>query len=268
MEVIKKIAEDEAKKIHTLELGVVTSIYPHSSDSDYDNYECNVKLKNRELELRRVPVATQHIGFTSVPNVGDFVIIGFVKGNINAPIVLGRLYNDENRPPVNDAGEIIYESPDDKKQGVRRLNMKFPNGIVLTITDDGLKAEVGKSVVTIKTDGDITIESNAKLVVNSSGNTTITAGGDMELKAKNIKMDSKEGINIIAAKSLSVTSGEATDMTVGKSLAITTGEALDITSGTNISTMSGSSTEITAGSTAKVQAAAKVDIKGALVNIN
>ena len=66
VEVIKKIAEDETKKLNIVEMGIVTSIFPHSDASDKDNYECNVKLKNRNLELRKVLIATQHIGFTGV----------------------------------------------------------------------------------------------------------------------------------------------------------------------------------------------------------
>jgi uncharacterized protein involved in type VI secretion and phage assembly len=198
VEVIKKIAEDEAKKLHILELGVVKSIFPHSKDSDKENYECNVKLKNRELELRKVPIATQHIGLMYVPNVGDLVILAFVNGNINAPIVIGRLYNDENRPPVNNAGEIIFESPDPKKNGIRRVYMKFQSGIVLTITDDELKAEVGKSVVTIKTDGDITIESNAKLDITAKGNTSLKADGDLSFSAQNIKIESQQALDLKA----------------------------------------------------------------------
>lgn len=199
VEVIKKIAEDEAKKLHIVEMGIVTSIFPHANSGDKDNYECNVKLKNRDLELRKVPIATQHIGLTYVPNVGDLVLLAFVNGNINAPVVIGRLYNDENRPPVNNAGEIVFESPDSKKAGVRRMFMKFPSGIVLTITDDELRAEVGKSVVTIKTDGDITIESNAKLDIKSRGNTTISSDGDMSLSGQNIKIQASGTLDIKGA---------------------------------------------------------------------
>jgi hypothetical protein len=66
--VMKKIAEQEIRKIYTNELGVITDVFPHASDSDKDNYQCSAKLKNRkqadgsEFELRKVPVATQHIG--------------------------------------------------------------------------------------------------------------------------------------------------------------------------------------------------------------
>lgn len=190
VEVIKKIAEDETKKLHLLELGVVTSIFPHAGSSDKDNYECNVRLKNRDLELRRIPVATSHIGLVNIPNVGDLVVLGFVGGNINAPVVMGRLYNDEDRPPVNDAGEIVYKSPDSKKNGVRRLSLELPNGISLTITDDEFKAEIGSSVVTIKTDGAVTIDSNAGV--------TIKAKGDVALSGSNIKIESQQALELKA----------------------------------------------------------------------
>jgi uncharacterized protein involved in type VI secretion and phage assembly len=190
VEVIKKIAEDETKKLHLLELGVVTSIYPHAGSSDKDNYECNVRLKNRNVELRRIPIATSHIGLVNVPNVGDLVILGFVSGNINAPVVMGRLYNDEDRPPVNDAGEIVYKSPDSKKSGVRRLNLELPNGIALTITDDECKAEIGSTVVTIKTGGDVTIDSHAGV--------TIKAKGDMALSGSNIRIESQQALELKA----------------------------------------------------------------------
>jgi uncharacterized protein involved in type VI secretion and phage assembly len=228
IEVIKKIAREEAGKLHMIELGLVTSIFPHSDEGDGDNYECNVKIKNRDLELRKVPVATQHIGFTYIPNVGDMVILAFINGNINAPVIIGRLYNDEDKPPVNNAGEIIYESPDEKKDGIRRLYMKFPNGISLTIKDDELKAEVGKTVVTIKTDGDISIDSNAKISVTSKGDTTIKADGDVSLEGKNVSIESQMGLKI----------------------------------------RSGTDTEINAGSSAKLQASSTLDIKGSMVNIN
>jgi len=190
VEAIRKIAEDETKKLHLLELGVVTSIFPHAGAGDKDNYECNVRLKNRDLELRKIPIATSRIGLASVPNVGDLVVLGFVGGSIHAPLVLGRLYNDEDRPPVNDAGEIVYKSPDPKKSGVRRVHLELPNGITVTITDDEFKAEVGSSTVTIRTDGAVTIDSNAGV--------TIRAKGDMALSGSNVKIESQQALELKA----------------------------------------------------------------------
>jgi hypothetical protein len=105
VEIIRKIIQHELSKIRIGELGVVTSIFPHSGESDKDNYECNVKLKNSGLELRKVPIATNHIGTAAVPNVEDLVLVSFVAGDVNQPIVVGRLYNDKDRPPVNNEKE-------------------------------------------------------------------------------------------------------------------------------------------------------------------
>jgi phage baseplate assembly protein gpV len=188
IEVIKKIVEDEIKKIHIAELGVVTSIFPHSSEGDNDNYECNVKLKYRDLELRRVPVATQHIGLANIPNVGDLVLVTFINGNINAPIVIGRLYTDEDRPPVNKEEEIIYIPPYSKSSSLRRIHLEFPGGIVLSITDDEVSVKAGRTSLKIDRNGDISIESNAKV--------NLKANQDMSLSANNISIESRGKLEI------------------------------------------------------------------------
>lgn len=148
--VMKKVAEHEARRIYTNELGVVTAVFPHAADSDKGNYQCSVKLKNKkqadgsDFELRKVPVATQHIGLANIPNVGDLVVVAFVGGNINAPIVLGRLYNDEDKPPKNDAGQFILTT------------LKSA-----TITmDSGTKIEIDES-------GNVKIESAGDVVINN-----------------------------------------------------------------------------------------------------
>ena len=101
-----------------------------------DNYECNVKLRDKGVELRKVPVATQHIGLTNMVHVGDLVLVSFINGNINSPVVVGRLYNDEDRPPINKQEEIIYKPPYSKDNQVRRLNIVLPDGTVNIILND------------------------------------------------------------------------------------------------------------------------------------
>jgi uncharacterized protein involved in type VI secretion and phage assembly len=198
IETIRKIVESELRKLHIAELGVVTSIFSHSSESDKDNYECNVKLKNRDLELRKVPVATQHIGLANIPNVGDLVLVTFLNGRVNAPIIIGRLYTDEDRPPLNEEEEVIYIPPYSKSSDLRRIHMEFPGGIILSVTDDEVKVEAGKSKATFKRDGDILIESNAKIDVVAKGEATISSQGDMSFSAPNIKLESQGTMEIKA----------------------------------------------------------------------
>ena len=188
IEVIKKIVEDEIKKLHIAEIGVVTSIFPHSSESDGDNYECNVRLKYRDLELRRVPVATQHIGLAHIPNVGDLVLVTFLNGDVNAPVVIGRLYNDEDRPPVNKEEEIVYKPPYSKSSNLRRIYLEFPGGMILSMTDDEVFIKAGRTILKIDRNGDITIESSAKV--------NVKANQDISLSANNISIESRGKLEI------------------------------------------------------------------------
>jgi len=228
IEVIRKIIEDEISKLHIAELGVVTSIFPHSSESDKENYECNVKLKYKDLELRRVPVATQHIGLANIPNVGDLALVTFLNGNINAPVVIGRLYTDEDRPPTNKEEEIIYIPPYSTGSGLRRIHMEFPGGIILSITDDDVSVEAGKTTLKLNRDGDINIESNAKVNLKTTGDLNIDSNAKVNLKAMG-------------------------DMSF---------------SATNLKIESQGTFEVKAAATAKLEATGPLNIKGAMVNIN
>jgi len=158
--IMKKVAEHEARKLSTLELGVVTSVFPHASDSDKDNYQCSVRLKHRkqpdgsDFELRKVPVATSHIGLANIPNVGDLVVLGFLNGDINAPIILGRLYNDEDVPPKNDVGQMVLE-------GVETVTLTTKKGTKIEIDKDGNVIIEAKGDVTI-TGGEVTINDGSK----------------------------------------------------------------------------------------------------------
>jgi hypothetical protein len=158
--IMKKVAEHETRKIATLELGVVTSVFPHASDSDKDNYQCSVKLKHRkqldgsDFELRRVPVVTSHIGLAHIPNVGDLVVLGFLHGDINGPIILGRLYNDEDVPPKNDVGQMVLE-------GIETVSLTTKKGTKIEIDADGNVSIEAKGDVTIK-GGEVSINDGSK----------------------------------------------------------------------------------------------------------
>ena len=236
VETIKGIAQKELERVHLPELGVVTSIFPHSSASDKDNYECNVRLKNADVELRKVPIATQCIGLVGIPRVGDLVLLAFINGDINAPIVIGRLYNDEDRPPLNKAEEVVYIPPYARNPDVRRIYLEFPEGMIFRITDDEVDVNAGETKVIIQRNGDVIIESKANISVKAEGDATLKSKGNMTFSASSIKMESDKDLNL--------------------------------KSGTDMKVQSGAATEITSSTEMKVEATAQMKIKGATVNIN
>ena len=125
----------ELKKRRFIEIGVVTSVFPHKDESDRENYECNVLIKDRGIELRRVPILTQYIGLAGPPHVGDVVAVAYVDGNANHPVVIGRFYSDATRPPVNKVGEIIL-SPE--KDRLKRISMELSNKVTGITLREGI----------------------------------------------------------------------------------------------------------------------------------
>jgi uncharacterized protein involved in type VI secretion and phage assembly len=236
VETMRGIAQAELNKLHLPTLGIVTSIFPHANTNDKDNYECNVRLKNTDIELRKVPFATQAIGLASIPRVGDLVVIVFINGDINAPIAVGRLYNDEDRPPINSAEEMVYVPPYKTNSAPRRFYLEFPQGMIFKITDDQVDIKAGDTKVIIARNGDVFIESKA--------NVKVVAEGDASLKAKGNMIISGDTVQIESSKELNLKSGKAMKLD------------------------SAADTEIKASAGMNVQASAQLKIKGATVNIN
>jgi phage baseplate assembly protein gpV len=186
--VMKKIAEHEAQKIYTTELGLVTATFPHRLEQDGENYQCSVKLKNKkqpdgsDFELRQVPVATPHLGLVNIPNVGDLVLVTFIAGDIHAPIIIGRLYNAEDQPPVNQGEEFLLQ------RGLAGGgHLKFDAEGVITATSPS-----GKNTVKVS-DKTITLKNNQCRVAVSGNTVKIASGGGEDAKSVTVN---QEGIEV------------------------------------------------------------------------
>jgi hypothetical protein len=172
---IQAVIRDQLRAFKTAELGVVTNVYSHENTSDNNNYECDVKLRDSGLELKRVPLSTQRVGSAAIPNADDMVVVQYLNGDIHSAVITGRLYNDQDRPPQAKSGEFVYVSPDDPASGVRRMHLEFPNGNKLTLDDDKLVLEMGQSKVTVNHDGDIEVNSGSSDIslTDQNGNNLI-----------------------------------------------------------------------------------------------
>ncbi len=223
---IQEIVRQELRSIRVAELGLVEEVYPHSSAGDTDNYGCDVRLKNSRLLLKRVPIATGHIGTAAIPNKGDLVLLAFHKGDVNQAIVIGRLYNDDDRPPLNNPNEIIFRLPlaeaNEKtvKAAIRNIQsnsppreviVEMPPKITVRITDGTVRATAGKSEMKLDqpdgSGGTVTVVAGqTKITMNQDGDVTVEAAGAMKLKAstdlsieaQSIKINSNTDVDIEA----------------------------------------------------------------------
>lgn len=202
-ETVQRIVQEELGRVRTAELAIVQEQHPHAGDSDKDNYACTVQLRNSGIVLKQVPVATARIGCASIPAVGELVLVQFVGGDINAPIVTGRLYNDEDRPPVNEDGQAITHLPlgaEDSDavhvelhSGDRReLVFKLGSGIEVNVRDDDpvveLKVDGGKATLQLDRDGAVTLESQGNVQIKGS-EIAIEAQSQLNLKGGTVNIN-------------------------------------------------------------------------------
>lgn len=170
IDTIREIISSEIKKLRLQELGIVVSIFPHSEESDKDNYEANVKLKNSGLELRKVPISTDHIGTVKIPDIGDLVLVSYINGNLDQPVITGRFYNEEHRPPLNFEKEYIIEAPYGETTSIK---IDKDKNIILS---------TGKTSLTLKPDANIEINSSDMLDVNVEGDMRLVVKGNIEMQ--------------------------------------------------------------------------------------
>ena len=186
--VMQKVAAHEVRRIYTTELGEVTAVFPHAAEDDTDNYQCSVKLKNRQqpdgedFTLARVPVATQHLGLVNIPNVGDLVLISFIGGNLNAPVIIGRLHNDQDLPPVNNEKEVLLQHSLTEggrfkidAEGAVTLTSKNEQNIVTVADDADITLVNATCQITLK-EGDITLANDQCTITVKGGNITLDNG--------------------------------------------------------------------------------------------
>ncbi len=211
---IQAIVRQEMQSLRLSEIGVVTDVQPHSDASDSDNYSCDVQLRNSGLELDRVPVATGHVGTVAIPNIGDLVLLGFDRGDVNQPIIIGRLYNDEDRPPLNTSDEVIFRLPLDASEDEtikaairnhptnsppRELVLEMEPKITLRINDGSVRATAGPSELFIDqsgaSGGTVTVVTGGtKITLNQDGDATVEAIGALTMKAQ--RDVTIEGLNV------------------------------------------------------------------------
>ena len=109
LEIIRRVVREELARQRGSLLGVVTAVHAHKAEDDDNNYEVDVRLKHEDLELRRIPVAVEHVGVAAPPRVSDLVLVQFVNGDINQPLVTGRFYHANEHPPFFEEGELVFE---------------------------------------------------------------------------------------------------------------------------------------------------------------
>ncbi len=160
--------------------------------------------------------AGQGFGGVQIPRVGDEVVIDFINGDPDRPIVTGRVYNEASMPP--------WSLPDDStRMGfmTRSKDGNKDNASYLFFED-----RAGSEAVELHSEKDMKVSVENDKTVNIDGNRTTTI-----LKEQKDDVTGDATFNYKAKRTTTVENAETTLFNNGQTETIKNGRTLDITSG-------------------------------------
>lgn len=190
IEIVRRVVEQELARTRGNMLGVVSQVFPRTAADDDNNYEVNVKLKHENLELNKVPVAVAHIGVAAPPRTGDLVLVQFINGDLNQPVITGRFYTDDTLAPIYEENEILFEQRIGDGSSLNHLRFKS-DGTIFLQRDVTKPKDNSESRTSIKIDGesgDLEIRMQDKVTLTLRNDTTI----EIETNDKPISVKCKE----------------------------------------------------------------------------
>jgi type VI secretion system secreted protein VgrG len=130
------------------------------------------------------PWAGEGMGAVSVPRIGQEVLVDYLEGNPDCPIIVGRVYNARNMPPIN-LDVSGFKTKTHKGAGFNEMTMCDTAGKQLL----NMQAERDMSTL-VKNDQNNTINNNkaTKVAVNHTEdvgvNQTVTVGANQAFTVK------------------------------------------------------------------------------------
>jgi type VI secretion system secreted protein VgrG len=229
------------------------------------------------------PWASNAFGMVSLPRIGDEVVVTFLEGNPDRPLITGSVYNGTNKPPytlptnktvsgiktrsttggaVGESNELRFE---DKKgdeyiwlQAQKDFHRLVKNDSWDTVQNDKtievtknekhkvgehMTMEVGKSVTT-KVGEDVYAKLGADLTMDLTGALGFGIGEAIDLEAgQAIKITAGQGLDIDAGQAIKITGGGAVHIK-GMGIVIDGGTELTLKAGSGIVKLSGGGVEI------------------------
>jgi phage protein D len=152
-----------------------------------------------------------------MPEVNDEVLVGFDRGALDHPYVLGGLYNGVDQLPtyqrtalVGPGGKINWRSIASRSgHRMELLDAPTKKGVTLSTGDDRLTIEMSQvgTKLTVHSDGTVTIEGTRGVSVNTGGDLSLKAAGGVSITAgRDIQLTTAGMLRATAAAAMQLTS--------------------------------------------------------------
>ena len=171
------------------------------------------------------------MGAYCIPDVGDEVVVCFLGGQLEKPIVIGSVWSKSVKPPEKNSDgknfikmlktksghEIIVDDKDDKG----KISITSSGGYKINLDDENKKIEIndskGKNGLEISTsDGSITAKSEKKIELKAGSASIIIDGSanKISIKANNIEGEGLQ-LKLKGSTTVNIESGAAMELKAG-----------------------------------------------------
>ncbi|EKN4037486.1 type VI secretion system Vgr family protein [Yersinia enterocolitica] len=200
-----------SEEIHTDKLGRIKIQFPWDNENKHDDgSSCWIRVAQAW--------AASQSGAVFLPRVGNEVLVSFINGNPDLPVVIGSVYNGKNIPPLNLPGEknhsgfvsrsslngTVEEGHElrfDDKKGEEKLHITSQKDLIVQIKND-VKTEIAHQVTeTIGADRATTITKGKDSLTLKQGDRSLEleqGNHSVQLKQGNHSVQLKQGDSILA----------------------------------------------------------------------
>ena len=244
--------------------------------------------------------AGKNWGVVHIPRIGQEVIVDFLEGDPDRPIITGRVYNADQAPPYalpGDQTQSGIKSRSSKSGGTDNFNEirfedKKGSEVLFVHAEKDEQVEVeNDEKVTIGHDRTESVGNNESITIDK--NRTESVGGDESVSVdgnRSLAVSKDETIDVTGKRTDSVgkaedvtigdnrthTVGKDNKLSVGKNLAVDAGDSVTIKTGQATIAMkkngdikiSGNNISIEATGKIQIKASSDVSIKGSKVTAN
>ncbi|WP_353613431.1 type VI secretion system tip protein TssI/VgrG [Mangrovibacter phragmitis] len=252
-----------SEEIHTDEYGRIKIQFPWDQENPADDTSsCWVQVAQSWVGGK--------FGAQFIPRVGSEVLVSFVQGHPDHPVVTGSVYNGQNKPP--------FALPDEKNESGFMTRSatggSVDDGHRLSFNDK--KGEERLTIVAQK-DLELTVKNEVKNTIAANRFTELTKGNDqLVLRQGDMKLVLEKG-----NWQQSITGNMATELKNGdyalkvagggqvktdKALSLESTQSIELKVGANKITLSASGISIN-GATLKLQASSTAEMKGAILKL-
>lgn len=207
---IARIARHELRGHATAGIGVVTEVHP--ATPALKDHAATVKMRDTGIVLPRVPVAVGVLGWAAIPDVDDLVAVLFMDGDVNAPVIVGRLYDPDREPPKHAEGELVLALPpgasDPDLQMVvdgnkPSITLELPGDVKVEIKDGNVKIAVAEMTLSLTSSGGGRAElaaGGSTLTLKKDGDVTLTSAGKLKLEGTEVEISGSSKVKVSGAQ--------------------------------------------------------------------